>query len=332
MKIAVLALFAGLMTASPRPANRAGRTATIKPAPSYEVVSINDPQNHEIVSQESRGSAVVRAQVLLDRAHFSPGEIDGHWGDNLRVAIVGYQTARMLNTTGVVDADTWQSLNADTAAALTPYIIAPDDLAGPFVRIPRDMKAQAKLKSLGYQSAHEKLGERFHVNPALLVRINPRKSFTKAGEQILVPNVSRQYSVPADKVVVSKNNRTVSAFRADGALLAQYPATMGSEHDPLPVGDWKISEISHYPWFHYNPALFWDAKPKDARAKIPPGPNNPVGVVWIGLSREHYGIHGSPEPGRIGHAESHGCIRLTNWDAEELSKMLKVGTPAVLEE
>jgi len=334
VKIFVVALFAGLVVASPRPANRAGRVTSppTKRAASYHVAAINDPQNREVVSQESRGPAVVRAQILLDRAHFSPGEIDGNWGDNLRVAIVGYQTARMLNATSVVDPDTWQALNADTAPALTPYINAPDDLAGPFVRIPRDMKAQAKLKSLGYQSAHEKLGERFHINPALLVRINPRKSFTRAGEQILVPNVSREYSVPADKIVVSKNNRTVSAFRSDGTLLAEYPATMGSEHDPLPIGDWKISEISHYPWFHYNPALFWDAKPKDARAKIPPGPNNPVGVVWIGLSREHYGIHGSPEPGRIGHAESHGCIRLTNWDAEELSKMLKVGTPAVLQE
>jgi lipoprotein-anchoring transpeptidase ErfK/SrfK len=107
---------------------------------------------------------------------------------------------------------------------------------------------------------------------------------------------------------------------------------MGSEHDPLPLGDWKITEVDHYPRFHCNPELFWDAKPKDAKAKIPPGPNNPVGVAWIGLSKEHYGIHGSPEPGRIGHTESHGCIRLTNWDVEELSKMVKVGTPAILQE
>ena len=300
--------------------------------PSFDTAAVNDPQTRELISDESVGAAVLRAQILLDRAHFSPGEIDGHWGDNLRVAVIGYQTAHMLNPSGTVDPETWQSLNADTAPALTPYTITPDDVAGPFDKIPPQMMAQAKLKHLGYQSAQEKLGERFHISPALLARINRGKILTRAGQEIMVPNVTREYAVPADKVVVSKNNRTVSALSADGKLLAEYPATMGSEHDPLPIGVWKITEVDHYPEFHYNPELFWDAKAKDAKAKIPPGPNNPVGVVWIGLSKEHYGIHGSPEPSRIGHTESHGCIRLTNWDAEELSKMVKAGTPAVLQD
>jgi len=166
----------------------------------------------------------------------------------------------------------------------------------------------------------------------LLAQLNPGKNFTQGGNAVLVPNVRREHAVPADKVTVSKNSQTVSAFLDDGTLLAQYPATIGSEHDSLPIGDWKITEINHNPWFHYNPVLFWDAKPRDEKAKIAPGPNNPVGVVWIGLSKEHYGIHGSPEPGRIGHAESHGCIRLTNWDAEELSRIVKIGTPAILQE
>lgn len=335
MKFFVPLLCAGLLGASsPRPANRINGTASraSKSGPALDAKSINDPQTRGVVSPDSAGAAVIRTQILLDRAHFSPGEIDGHWGDNLRVAIVGFQTARMLNPSAVVDPDTWQALNADPAPALTTYIITPDDVAGPFPRIPSDIKAQAKLKALGFQSAQEKLGERFHISPALLVRINPRKSLTRAGEQILVPNVARESSVPADKIVVSKSNRTVSGFRADGTLLAQYPATMGSQHDPLPLGDWKITEVDHYPWFHYNPELFWDSKPKDAKAKIAPGPNNPVGVAWIGLSKEHYGIHGSPEPGHIGHTESHGCIRLTNWDSEELSKMVKVGTPVILQE
>jgi lipoprotein-anchoring transpeptidase ErfK/SrfK len=331
LKVVTALFLAGLLAAAPRTVNRAKSVGRTK-APSYEVNAINDPQNHEAVNQDSAGSAVVRAQILLDRAHFSPGEIDGRWGDNLQVAIAGYQAARMLNASGVVDDDTWKSLDADTAQAVGPYTVTPDDVAGPFVKVPHEMLAQAKLKSLGYQSVQEKLGERFHINPALLARINPGKSLSKAGQEIMVPNVTREYVAPADKVVVSKKNRTVSAYGADGMLLAEYPATMGSEHDPLPIGDWKITEIDHYPWFHYNPALFWDAKAKDTKAKIAPGPNNPVGVVWLNLSKEHYGIHGTPEPSRIAHTESHGCIRLTNWDAEELSKMVKAGTPAILQE
>jgi lipoprotein-anchoring transpeptidase ErfK/SrfK len=331
MKVVTALFVAGLLAAAPRPVNRAKIVGRTK-APSYDVATINDPQNHEPVNPDIAGSAVIRAQILLDRAHFSPGEIDGRWGDNLRVGIVGYQAARMLNSSGIVDDETWKALDADSAQAVVPYTITPDDVAGPFVKIPHDMMAQAKLKSLGYQSAAEKLGERFHISPALLARLNPGKTVSKAGEVVMVPNVARGYVVAADKVVVSKNNRTVSAYGADGMLLAQYPATMGSEHDPLPIGDWKITEVDHYPWFHYNPALFWDAKSKDAKAKIAPGPNNPVGVVWLSLSKEHYGIHGSPEPSRIGHTESHGCIRLTNWDAEELSKMVKVTTAAILQE
>jgi lipoprotein-anchoring transpeptidase ErfK/SrfK len=334
MKTALALLAIGLL-ATGSPANGTAKTAKkapLKRARSFDPTAVNDPQNRKEVNPNSAGSAVVRAQILLDRAHFSPGEIDGRWGGNLRVATQGYQAARKLNPSGIVDSDTWQSLNSDIATVLVPYTISADDVAGPFDRIPRDIMKQAKLKRLGYESAREELGERFHISPALLAQLNPRKVFTKVGEQILVPNVQREDSVPADKIVVSKDSGTVSAFAPDGTLLAQYPATMGSEHDPLPVGDWKIIEIIRNPWFHYNPDLFWDAKPRDEKAKIPPGPNNPVGIVWIGLSKEHYGIHGSPEPGRIGHTESHGCIRLTNWDANELSKIVKVGTPVILQE
>jgi lipoprotein-anchoring transpeptidase ErfK/SrfK len=300
--------------------------------PNYDAQAVNDPQNHPDLTDGDTGSGVVRLEILLDRAHFSPGEIDGQFGDNLRTAVTGYQSARNLQKTGSADQATWQSLNADTASALAPYTISADDVMGPFEQISHDMMAQAKLKHLGYQSPPEELGERFHINPKLLAVLNPGKDLTKADEQVLVPNVQREYVLQADKVVVSKSNHTVSAFAADGMLLAQYPATMGSEHDPLPIGNWKITGVQQNPVFHYNPAFFWDAKPKDERAEIAAGPNNPVGVVWIALSKEHYGIHGTPEPGKIGHTESHGCIRLTNWDAEELSRTVKPGTQAILEE
>ncbi len=322
---------------APEPTKRrkqgtAERVKVEKPEPSFDAGAINNSGTTDPVGPDSAGNAVVRAQILLDRFHFSPGEIDGHYGDNLRVAIVGLQSVHNLPVTGNVDAATWQILNQDTAPALVPYTIAPEDEQGPFVQIPKDMDAQAKLKNLGYSSPEEELGERFHLNPDLLKALNPGKDLRKAGEQIMVPNVQRQETAPAARVEVSKSKRTVTAFGDDGKLLAQYPATMGSEHDPLPIGDWKIAVIQQNPWFNYNPALFWDANPKDAKARIPPGPNNPVGVVWMGLTKEHYGIHGTPSPSTIGHTESHGCIRLTNWDAEELSHMVQVGTPAILKE
>ncbi len=314
-----------------RPAKAAPKVIA-KAKPAYEGAAIDNPATRDEVAPNAKGSAVVRAQILLDRAHFSPGEIDGQFGDNLRVAIAGYQSARKLPVTSIVDENTWTALNADSTLALTQYTITAEDLADDFEKIPSDMMQQAKLKSLGYQSIEEKLGERFHINPLLLAKLNPGKDFKKAGEQIQVPNVQRDSTAPAARVVVSKSKRTVTALTADGTMLAQYPATMGSEHDPLPIGDWKITGVQQNPVFNYNPDLFWDAKPDQSKARIPAGPNNPVGVVWIALSKEHYGIHGTPSPNSIGHTESHGCIRLTNWDAKELSLMVKPGVPAIFEE
>ena len=317
------------------PADRTHRAAVhpaVRKPPSFDVSAVNDTQTRDVVQPDTSGSAVVRLQILLDRAHYSPGEIDGFYGDNLRRALVGYQKAHAKQTTGTGDADTWGSLSSDAAPALVQYTITSKDVAGPFETVPTDIMEQAKLKSLGYQSPEEELGERFHINPVLLAKLNPGKDLTKAGEQIMVPNVDRSYTPAATLVVVSKSDRTVTAMGADGTVQAQYPATIGSEHDPLPIGEWKITGVQQNPVFYYNPNLFWDAKPEDAKAKIPAGPNNPVGVVWIALSKEHYGIHGTAEPGKIGHTESHGCIRLTNWDAEDLSKMVKPGVRAILEE
>ena len=294
---------------------------------SIDSAVVNDSQTRDEVKVHSEGAAVVRMQILLDRAHFSPGEIDSRYGDNLRVALLGYQHARQLPETGEGDGATWDALNADTSQVLVSYAITPDETTGPFEQIPRDMMEQAKLKSLGYTSPAEELGERFHISPELLERLNPGKDLTKSGEQILVPNVQRESIVPATQVVVSKSRRTVSAIAGDGTLLAQYPATIGSEHDPLAIGQWRIVGVQQNPKFNYNPDLFWDASPEHSKAQIQEGPNNPVGVVWIGLSKDHYGIHGSPEPSKIGHTSSHGCIRLTNWDAEELSRMV---SPAYL--
>jgi lipoprotein-anchoring transpeptidase ErfK/SrfK len=328
---AILALLL-IQSAFGAEAHKRGRQRQPVPQPvSYDAATINQPDQPEI-AKGAKGSPVVRAQTLLSRAHFSVGEIDGAFGRNMVKALAGYQAEKKLPASGNVDAATWAALNADTAPVLMEYIVTPEDAAGAFVAIPKHMKEQAKLPRMGYTSLLEALAERAHASPKLIRALNSAAGFAGAGEKITMPNAAVMPPGQAAKVVVSKSESSVRAYDADGHLLAFYPATAGSTHDPLPIGDWKINGISRNPKFHYNPKLFWDAKPTDEKAVIAPGPNNPVGVVWIDLSKEHYGIHGTPEPSRIGYTYSHGCIRLTNWDAAELAEMVKPGTPAVLKE
>ena len=296
-----------------------------------EIGSTNQPPIHA----GDKGSGVVRAQILLARAHFSCGQIDGDFGTNLQKTVSAFQGERQLPVSGAVDAATWTSLNADKAPLLIQSTVSDDDVKGPFVQVPRDMMAQANLPYLGYSSPLEELSERFRSSPELMKALNPNADFSKAGEVLTVPNVMVMPpggAGSAARVVVSKSESSVRAYDDQGKLLAFYVATIGSEHDPLPLGDWRIVGVSHDPVFHYNPNLFWDAKATDEKATIHAGPRNPVGLVWIDLSKSHYGIHGTPDPSHIGHTTSHGCIRLTNWDAVELAGMVKPGTAAALKE
>ncbi|WP_374584195.1 L,D-transpeptidase family protein [Pseudoduganella sp.] len=277
-------------------------------------------------------SPIVRAQVLLDRANFSSGQIDGAAGSNLRQALLGFQRARGLPETGKPDAATLAALD-DGEPVLATYTVTEADLAGPFEPVPEEMSEKAKMTALGYASVAEALAERFHASPALLRKLNRGKAIDQAGTQLVVPNVDAARALPkAASIVVDRSERTLSLLDGGGRVIAQMPSTTGSEHDPLPVGQWKVNGVARNPPFHYNPKLFWDARPGDSKATIPPGPNNPVGVVWIDLSIDHYGIHGTPEPGQIGKTQSHGCIRLTNWDAARVADAVGPGTPVVLQE
>lgn len=309
------------------------KNTAVKSSPVPTLEAANDATLMEPVGPKSSGAAVLRAQVLLDRAYFSPGEIDAVYGENVSKAIAGFQKYNGLNPSGIIDQTTWAALNRDTAPVLTNYKISEKDVAGPFQSVPSDMMEKSKLSALGYTSAVEALGEKFHASPKLLQKLNPDKSLNSAGEDIVVPSVGGAAALPkAAKVIVDKSDLTVTLVDAAGKTLAQFPASTGSEFDPLPIGDWKIQGIAKNPVFHYNPKLFWDADPAHAKAKIPPGPNNPVGVAWIDLSKEHYGIHGTPEPSKIGKTQSHGCIRLTNWDVARVSQAVVPGTPAILQE
>ncbi|HEV7768781.1 MAG TPA: L,D-transpeptidase [Thermoanaerobaculia bacterium] len=295
----------------------------------------NKAAGHPVLDVSSRRSAsVLRAQILLDRTRFSPGEIDGRFGGTMRGAMVAFNQTRKTGGGARVTAATWKALNRDTAPVIVPYKLTAEDLAGPFLRIPEEMIDKAKLPALGYENVLEGLGEKFHASPTLLAALNPGAKFNRIGAVIQVPNVARP---PATKIAgmsvrVSKSAGAVEALDEKGIVIARYPATTGSKYDPLPLGKWKINGVGWAPTYNYNPDLFWDAEPDEKKVKLAAGPNGPVGAVWIDLSKPHYGIHGTPIPSTIGKTSSHGCIRLTNWDATELAKMVTPGTEAVLVE
>ncbi len=326
--VAVIASIPALAS-SARPANRLHATAATR---SLAASEIEDSTETGAVGPGAAGPRVVRAQILLDRARFSPGEIDGVYGDDFAIAVKGYQENHGLKPTGTIDEQMWRLLDADAGPLLLTYTITKADEKGPFQPIPDDTLEKAKMKWLGFETPEEGLGEKFHSSPKLLAELNPGLKLGAVGVRINVPNVRHIAGGLAFRVVVSKSKRTVIAYGARDKELAQYPASIGDTHDPLPIGHWTITSVVHYPWFNYDPDLFWNPDPKKAAAILPPGPRNPVGTVWIGLSKEHYGIHGTPDPGHIRHGESAGCIRLTNWDADQLSHMVRPGTPVVLEQ
>ena len=295
---------------------------------------------------------ILHAQVLLDAAGFSPGVIDGMEGLNFTKAIKGYQEANELEITGELNDETRQLLMRDKRQPTRRLTIDSSVVDGNFVRdFPDDAEGQAALEALNYRNLLEEVAERFHTTPGVILKLNDPKTPLAVGSVLTLPNVlptSRDYDganigeyskwfnamnvnatgKKGDRIVVDKSEGVLRVLDADDKLIATFPVTTGSEHDPLPLGDWKVTTYAFLPPFNYQPDLFWDVEDSEESRMLPPGPNGPVGVAWLDLTKEHYGLHGTSEPQTIGYAQSHGCLRLTNWDVLKVAYMMNPGFDA----
>lgn len=295
------------------------------------------------IGGDAEGPAVARVQVLLDRVRFRPGVIDGRWGKNTEKAVYWFQNERGLDATGEVDRATLDRLEREAdlgAEVVREHTLTEQDVRGPFIAIPDDIYERAELDCLCYRSLREKLGEVFHSAPEFLEQLNPDTDLNalSAGDRLTVPAVETFHpgELPDGKytgggrvarIVISDGGHYLHALDDSGAILYHFPSTLGADYAPSPTGDFTVQSITFDPTWHYQPELLTGVDPSKPDAVLPAGPNNDVGVVWMALSKPHYGIHGTKAPETIGYATSNGCVRLTNWDAGLLGQDIPEGVP-----
>jgi lipoprotein-anchoring transpeptidase ErfK/SrfK len=296
----------------------------------YIVAAAFPPAVVQVASNEamvpertSADPALARLQILLDRAGASPGVIDGFDGDNLQKALLAYQMMNGLPADAKLTLTVAARLDAP-GDAIGPYTITAEDAAALGGPVPTDYAEKAAMSFLGYESVAELLAERFHMDIGLLAALNPSSGF-EAGEIVNVAMTGSNRQGAVIWIEADKTLRQVRVYGENGVLLAAYPATIGSGDNPSPTGTFVVGHATAMPGYTYNPKVNFQQGENAEVLTIPPGPNGPVGSMWIALSKPSFGIHGTPEPSMIDKTGSHGCIRLTNWDAEELAAMIAPG-------
>lgn len=328
---------------------RGGATQPAPPEPSLTFVS--DPKFGENLRQlnaatietlpvrvpikgDVSGPSVLKSQILLDRANYSVGPIDGRWGKNSEIAVYWFQQQNGLEPTGDIDEPTFRAIvrAAGGPTTLLQHKVTEEDVRGPFVTIPENVYEQAKLDCMCYESVAEKFAERFHTTIETLELLNPdvRLADVQAGQTILAPNVRPPAPENAPKniarIAISIKGNYFHGHDANENIVFHAPTTLGSKYDPSPTETLKVVKTAFDPHFKYQPKLFAEVPDDEPEADLQPGPNSPVGRVWMALSKPHYGIHGTSTPETIGYATSHGCVRLTNWDAMDVARRTAEGT------